>query len=596
MLLNISISITIIIALGMAAQWLAWRFQVPSILLLLLFGFLAGPVFGVVLPDQLFGELLFPIISISVAIILFEGGLGLSFSELAKVGREVRNLIFIGTFVTWILIAAAAYFILKMDLSLSVLLGAILVVTGPTVIGPMLRHMKLKHKVASILKWEGIVIDPIGATLAVLVFEVIIAGGIHEAISGTIFGILKTLALGVSLGAVGAWVLAFFLKRYLLPDFLQSPVALMMVLIVFSVSNFFQPESGLLAATCLGVFLANQKSVSVKRIVEFKENLRVLLISGLFIVLASRLTLEEIIKIDFRVFIFLGILIVFVRPLAIFISTLRSKLQWKEKLILAWMAPRGIVAAAVASVFAFDLMQHGYPDAAELIPTTFMVIVGTVFIYGITTTWFAQWLGLAIPNPQGVVMVGAYPWVRRIASALAEEKFHVLLVDSNYTNVIAARNDGLVTSANDILSSVVIDELDLEGVGRIFALTPNNEVNTLTTIRFSRIFSSSEVYQLSPKNNKGSVEDNDSETVSGRYLFSSEATYGQMEHLFDQGAFIEKAKITKDFNLQKFLADRSEKIIPLFLFTPGKELFIFTTDDSQLTPKVGQELMYLVIK
>jgi NhaP-type Na+/H+ or K+/H+ antiporter len=375
------LGIGIIIVLGITAQWLAWRFRLPSILLLLLFGFLAGPVTHLLDPEELLGELLFPFVSVSVAIILFEGGLSLRRSEIKTTGHVIRNLVTVGAAVTWVIAAGGALLILGFDLPLALLFGAILVVTGPTVIIPLLKHVRPAAQISSIAKWEGIVNDPIGAILAVLVFEAIVAIGIQQAALTVAFSLLETLLIGVTLGTAGAFGLAQLIKRYWIPDYLQNGVTLMVVIAAFVVSNMIQKESGLLTVTLLGIILTNQKGVNIKPIIEFKENLGVLLLSALFIILAASLNLEALAQIGIRSIAFLLVLIFLARPAAVILSTVNSGLSWNEKIFLAWMAPRGIVAAAVTSVFAFELVEEaGYQEAELMVAEIFLVIVGTVTI------------------------------------------------------------------------------------------------------------------------------------------------------------------------------------------------------------------------
>ncbi|HMN24499.1 MAG TPA: cation:proton antiporter, partial [Ignavibacteriaceae bacterium] len=285
------LALSSIVILGIGAQWLAWRLKLPSILLLLLFGFIAGPVSGFLNPDELIGDILLLIVSIAVALILFEGGLSLKIKELPKIGGALLSLLTIGVTITGVITAIAAYTIIGLNWQISILLGAILVVTGPTVIGPLLRHIRPKRKVADILKWEGIVIDPIGALFALLVFEAILIGGFEEASITGLIVIGKTVLFGSLVGFSFAWLLIILIKRFWIPDFLQETVTLSLVVGAFVCSNFFQHESGLFATTLMGIAMANQKQVTVKRILEFKENLSVLIISFLFIILSARLDL-----------------------------------------------------------------------------------------------------------------------------------------------------------------------------------------------------------------------------------------------------------------------------------------------------------------
>lgn len=584
--------LTTIILLGMLAQWLAWRFKLPSILILLLFGTLAGPVTGLVDPDALFGGILFPFISISVAVILFEGGLELSFRELPKVGSVLRNLLSIGLLVTWVLIAAAAYLCLNLSLSLSILLGAILVVTGPTVIGPMLRLIRPTGRVASILKWEGIIIDPIGAILAVLVFEAILSGGVQEALASGLMSLMNTVFIGALTGGLGALLVIVLIKRYWLPDFLQSPVTLMLIMFVFAASNLLQPESGLLSVTVMGVLLANQKDVSLRRIEEFKENLRVLLISSLFIILAARMKPGDITHVDPGTVFFLVLLIVVIRPIAVFVSTIGAGLSLKERFFISWMAPRGIVAAAVASVFSFELVRHGYQEAEVLVPITFLVIMTTVSIYSLTAPWLALKLGLSTPNPQGVLFVGGHTWARALARSLQEEGIRILVSDTNFNNVSYARRAGLKAQDVNVLTPSEVDDLDLNGIGRVFALTQNDGVNSLATVRFASYFGAAEVYQLSSSKDRQPEEQKQksADHLRGRILFNTRMTYSAIEAAFRAGCKIRRQQLPKDFNYENFQASVQKGLLPLFLVTPTKDLIVFTAD-RKITPRPGQTLI-----
>jgi NhaP-type Na+/H+ or K+/H+ antiporter len=557
------IGIASIVVFGVGAQWLAWRLRLPAILLLLALGFMAGPVAGFIDPDELLGDLLLPVVSVSVALILFEGGLSLRIAELKGFGGVVRNLVTVGVLATWVIGALSAHMILGLGLSLSVLLGAVLVVTGPTVIVPLLRHVRPVGHISSILKWEGIVIDPIGAVLAVLVFEGIISGGFREATSLAAIGIVKTLVAGGLTGGLGAWVIVALLRRYWIPDFLQSPVTFMAVVGVFTVSDLFQAESGLLAVTFMGVILANQKAVVVEHIIEFKENLRVLLISSLFILLAARLKLTDLDYISLTTLAFLAVLVFLARPVA-------------------------IVAAAIASVFSLRLVEYGLPGAELLVPLTFMVIIGTVAVYGLGAAPMAGALGLARPNPQGVVFAGAHSWARTIASAINKEGFDVLLVDNNYFNISKARMEGLPAYYGSIISEHLPKEVDLEGMGRFVALTYNDDINSLAALHFVDLFGRDKVYQLCPEDEKRV-----SQRLRGRLLFSPGVTYSSIGDRFRQGAVVKATHLTEEFDFEAFKKLYKGEVVPLFIANEKKELAVFATD-SDLQPRPGHTLISLV--
>ncbi len=432
--------------LGILAQWLAWRSRLPAILLLLGFGMILGLF---VRPDQMLADLtgsdpsvgpkiLFPIVSLAVAAILFEGGLTLKFSELKNAGNVVLRLVSVGAFVSWVLTSLAAWLLLGLEGRLAILLGAILVVTGPTVVMPLLRHVRPARQIGSIVKWEGIVIDPVGAVLAVLVFEQLFIHAQDPSAGAALVHLAETVAIGVVGGVAVALLLAQALRHYWIPDFLHGAAFLTVALGAFAVSDYLQPESGLITVTLMGVVLANQKDIRVHHVLEFKEHLGILLISLLFIVLGSRLHLQHLVAVGPYGLLFLGVLVLFIRPVAVFVATYKTQLAMRDRLFLAFLAPRGIVAASVASVFALRLMAIDGPLSAganDMVPLTFVVIVGTVSIYGLLAAPLARRLGLADPNPQGILFAGAEAWVRDIAKVLHDGGFAVILVDTNFANI-----------------------------------------------------------------------------------------------------------------------------------------------------------------
>ncbi|UCD16455.1 MAG: sodium:proton antiporter [Candidatus Zixiibacteriota bacterium] len=587
------IGLASVIVLGIAAQWLAWRLHLPSILLLLIFGIIAGPVTGILSPDALFGELLFPLVSVSVAIILFEGGLSLRLDELRQVGGVVVKLTTVGIFCTWIMVFGAAGIIIGIDPAPAILLGAVLVVSGPTVIIPLLRYVRPIGKVGSIVKWEGIVNDPIGAILAVLVFEVILAGGMEQGTLVAILGVIKAAVFGTVIGLLGALAIVLLLKRYLIPDFLQNPMSLMLVVVSYAAANGIQPESGLLAVTVMGIALANQKYVSIRHITEFKENLRVLLISSLFVILAARLTIEQLSLFDAANWIFVAALIFIVRPAATFISTFGSSLVWRERLFLAWMAPRGIVAAAVVSVFSIRLAEIGFPEFERLVPITFQVIIGTVAVYGLTAVPAARWLKLARPNPQGILFAGAHPWAQIIARIIKDEGFQCVLIDTNWANVTAARKAGCTAYYANILSENLLHDVQLDGIGRLLALTPNEEVNSLAALHFIDLFGRSEVYQLPPRNAARNGKQSMPRHLHGRYLFKPEATFEYLEARFQSGAIVKKTDITEEFTYESFVGMYGNTAIPMLAVTESRSLRIYTAEAFS-PPKPGEILIGIV--
>ncbi len=587
-----------VLVLGVTAQWLAWRLGLPSILLLLTFGLVAGPVRLWLRPNALFGDLLLPAVSLAVALILYEGGLTLRLSELSKVGAVVRNLVTIGALVTWLVATCSGYLILGLSMELSALLGAVLVVTGPTVIVPMLRQIRPSGSVGSVLKWEGIVIDPIGAVSAVLVFEVI---GVvqHAAVADTaahiVWGVLRTIVFGGGIGLAAAGLLVLLLARYWVADYLQNAASLMFVIAAFAASNHFQPESGLLAATVMGFALANQRWVDVQHIAEFKENLQVLLIACLFIVLGARLEraqLETVSHILGRAALFVGVLVLVARPLSVVLSTMRSGLSWQERAFMCWMAPRGVVAAAVASVFAIELRKQGTAGAELLVPVTFFVIIATVALYGLTSALVARRLGVAESSPQGLLIVGAHALARNIGEVLKEKGFRVLLVDSNRENVNAARMAGLPTHAGSILAEQTLDELELGGVGRLLAMTPNDWVNALAVHRFVRVFGRANCYQLAADERAFARRERHAH-LHGRPMFQEGMTFARLEALCARGFGVKATRLSEEFDYKAYRKKYGDSALPLFVLSEKGRLRVRIAD-AAADPAPGETVVGLV--
>lgn len=581
-----------ILVLGVGSQWLAWRLGVPSILLLLIAGMTVGPLTQLVEPDKLFGSLLLPVVSLSVGLILFEGGLTLKLRELRTVWGSVAGLLTVGVLITWVLGAMAAALILGLPKGTALLLGAILSVTGPTVIGPLLRHIRPTPQATAVAKWEGIVIDPIGATLALLVFEA--SESLHTADYGqatlsALSGLGLTVAIGAGLGTVAAWLLALCLRRFWIPDELHNPVALMAVIATFTLSNQLHEESGLLAVTVMGVILANQKLVPMQRLIEFKESLTVLLIACLFILLSSRVSLQDVVALGWRGPAFVGAMILIVRPVSVWCSTIGSGLTMAERIFLSWFAPRGIVAAAVASVFAIRLGEGGDP----MVPATFLVIFSTVACYGLTAGPLARWLGLSVIHPQNVLIGGANQFARAVAEVLKSAGFRAVLVDDQYERVRQARLMGLEVCHANLLSELVVDKVSFADLGRFLALTSNDEINSLSATRFREFFGRENVYQLPPLHGTRARDEQDLRHLSGRLLFGSELTYDQLDAAIDAKAVMKVTHLSNEFTFEAFTERYGTLAKPLFVMD-GKRLIIHSVD-RKFAPKPGQAIISLVL-
>lgn len=594
------LGIAAIIVLGISAQWLAWAMKVPAILFLLLFGFCVGPLAQWVRgdkllnPDQLLGNVLFPVVSLSVAVILFEGGLTLNLSDIRQVGRPLRNLITIGALATWAIISLSAIYVLRLPIQISILIGAVLIVTGPTVIGPLLRHVKPVGQAGPLLKWEGIVIDPIGAIVALLVFEAVQSPQKLEHLAVTMsIAILKTVLIGGAFGIVAAVLLIILFRRYWVADYLESPLALMFVIAAFTVSNVLQDESGLFAVTIMGIILANQRFVPFHHVLKFKENLSILLVSSLFIMLGARLDVKQLQGFDWRTVVFLVLMLIVARPLSVFLSTMRSTLTPRERIFVSFVAPRGIVAASVAAVFAIRMRDLSIPQADRLVPIVFAVIVSSVLVYGLSAKPLARSLGLTANGSGGFVIAGANALARAVATALRQENRMVLLVDTNPSNISAARLANLATFPQSATSEGLLERVEGSGINQLLALTPNEEVNSLAALHLSRIFGRSSVFQLAAEKRKAKEgKQKVSHELTGRVLFAPTLTYESLDSRIARGAKIKHTKFSEAFTYGEY-QHRNPGATPMFLINELGDLQAITADMS-IAPRAGQSILSLV--
>jgi NhaP-type Na+/H+ or K+/H+ antiporter len=593
---EILITLTGIGLLSIACQWFAWWVKLPAILFLLLAGIAAGPLTGWLQPDKVFGDLLFPMVSLSVAVILFEGSLTLRMEEIRGLTSIVRRLVTVGVLITWMIITLTTHWALDFSWDLSFLFGAVAVVTGPTVIVPMLRTVRPTARIANILRWEGIVIDPIGAILAVLVFEFIIsnqAGG--GALGHTLLTFGYTLLVGLGTGALGGYCLGIVLRNHWLPEYLHNVAALTLVFGIFTLSNWAQEESGLLAVTIMGMLLANMKRVNVDDILDFKESLSVLLISGLFIILAARTEFSHFNDLGAQALIvFLAIQFI-ARPAKVLVSTWGSSLTWQERALLSWIAPRGIVAAAVTALFALRLQQQGHDQAALLVPLIFMVIIGTVVLQSATARPIARWLGVAEPEAKGFLIIGANPFARALAKALNEKDYRTLLVDSSWDNIRAALMDGLNTYYGNPVSEHADRHIDLVGIGQLLALSPRAELNALTTMRYRAEFGPGHLFLLNPGVEDDSTDKRKFTSPKGTMaLFDDKTSYTNLAELLQKGAKIRTTNITDKFEMSDYNKKYYGRGIPLFAFNPKGKIFPFIADTT-LEPGPGWSVMAMIL-
>lgn len=566
-------TLALIVGAGMAAQWIAWRTQLPSIIALLIAGLTLGPVTGLLEPDELLGDTLFPLVSLSVALILFEGGLDLPPRELRNTGTAVRRLISIGAIITGVVGWYGAREIFGISNQAAIVLASVLVVTGPTVVGPLLRFVRPAGTTGPILRAEGVLIDPIGATAALVCFELVLANDTNEAVL-TLAGIVGlTLLAGVGIGLATAFLLDTALKRFLIPDQLAVPITFAFVVASYVASNEIQEESGLLAVTVMGIYLARRESSTIRQVLEFNESLRTLLISVLFILLAARIEADALRDVALPSLLFIVLLVLVARPLSVLVSTVRTPLSWRERVFLTTMAPRGIVAAAVSAIFAIRLEEELVPDAEKIVPIVFLVIIGTIVVYGFLAGPAARILGLAEAQAEGVLIVGSHAMARGMATELKVRDIKTLLIDTDPYNVTRSIAAGLTARRMSALAEEATESLDLRGIGRLLAITSNDEVNALSTGRFARLFGRREVFQLAP-GKKRSGNNAVPDEYLGRIIGVNGLTYATLDERSRQGWKVVGAPVGKTFEE----AFEEELFLPLVRIEEGEMAFICRND------------------
>ncbi|PIP02396.1 MAG: sodium:proton antiporter [Zetaproteobacteria bacterium CG12_big_fil_rev_8_21_14_0_65_54_13] len=585
-----------ILVLGFASQVLAWWLKVPAILFLLIAGLIAGPTIGLLDPDAMFGDLMFPLVSMAVAIILFEGSMSLHFSQIREVGGVIQRLVSIGAVSTWLIISLITHWAMPCSWEVAFLFGAITVVTGPTVIIPMLRTVRPTADIANILRWEGIIIDPIGAIFAVLVYEFIIAGTESSAFGHTAIVFGEILLTGFALGALGGQLLGTTLRRHWLPEYMHNFGALSLVIGLFALSNSLVTESGLLTVTIMGIWLANMKNVDLADLLNFKESLSLLLISGLFIMLAARIE-----WIDFNmlgwgaVVVLLGMQFI-ARPVSVLLSTAGSPLSWQERAMICWVAPRGIVAAAVSALFALHLQEIGVPQAEILVPLTFLVIIVTVVLQSMSARWLARALDVAEPDGHGFLIIGANKLGIEIGKALKKQGLRVLLVDSHWENTRKARMDGLPVYFGNAVSEHADRHLDMIGLTGILALSWRDNVNSLACMRYRNEFGVANTYALGSNSDDEAANDLSRYTnlSVGQRLFSAHENFRSLSSRLKEGYAIHSTHLSEEFTFAHWQEQHGDKAIPLFAISKDGQAEVFTTDKT-VTPANGDTLISMAM-
>ncbi|NDV14657.1 cell shape-determining protein [Muricauda sp. TY007] len=595
-----------IIILGIIAQWVAWRFKLPAILPLILIGLLVGPIATLYTDDGskliepiwngekgLFpGEGLYYFVSLAISVILFEGGLTLKRAEISNVGPVITKLITIGTIVTFFGAGVAAHYIFGLSWQISFLFSGLIIVTGPTVITPILRNIPLKKDVSAVLKWEGILIDPIGALVAVLVFEFISVGEGQAFTQTALIEFGKIILFGTTFGFTFAHALAFAIKKNFIPHYLLNVVSLSTVLLVYVESDLFAHESGLLAVVVMGMVMGNMNLPNLKELLYFKESLSVLLISILFILLAANINISDMELIyNWNTVALFAVIVFIIRPLGVFLSSQGSNLKLNEKLFIGWVGPRGIVAAGIASLFGSKLMLRGEPGAEYITPLVFMIVLGTVLLNATTARLFAKLVGVFLKKSEGILIIGASKLSRLIGNYLRKNNRHVVLIDNNQNNVDKAKKLGLEALSANIFSDTLVDNIELNDMGYLMALTGNSDINKFAINKFQKQFGENGAFRL-----VNTEEVNDPENNPKEGLFSHTDDFIQLMDTVRKHPVIHEIELEDKEHYDKLIDITYEErdIVPLFTKSPDGSIEIIPANSKDFTPKgEGYKLVYL---
>ncbi|MEN2767914.1 cation:proton antiporter [Ornithinibacillus xuwenensis] len=589
------ISIVIVISLGIFSQWLAWRIQWPSIVIMSVAGLLIGPMFGLINPQEALGSLYSPIISLAVALILFEGSNSLDVRELKGISKSVYRIVTIGTFIAWIGGSLAAHFIAGLSLEISFIIGGLFVVTGPTVIIPLLRQAKLTSRIASVLKWEGIIVDPIGPLLALFAYEIIKITSAESFSYSDFIPFFVDSIIAVIVGFVIGIIMSFLVGKGVFPEYLKSPIIFCFVLICFTIGEAIMHETGMLAVTVMGLTLARTKKHvhSISSIGHFMENISVMLTSTVFILLTASLSQETILEIfTWPILSFVLAMLFLVRPLSIWISTIGTELSVQEKTLVGWIAPRGIVALTVSGYFAELLIDDGYQHASILTSLTLALVFITVCAHGFSIGPIAKKLGLANTESTGIIIVGASSFSIAFAEHLKQLGTPVLIADTSNSRLHQARRIGIATYHGEILSEQSEFEIDMTPYDMILSMTGDVAYNALVCQSYIPEFGYQNIFALPVGSHKTKNSELPS-SLKANLLFGEGETFTELNK-----------KVNIGYSLQTIEIENKKTVLKEELPLNGTPLcmkkkngnLVFVTFKEKILLDEGDQLVVLMLE
>ncbi|MGK7951295.1 MAG: cation:proton antiporter [Xenococcaceae cyanobacterium] len=588
---ELTLQIVIAVLAGITAQVSGEYFKVPSIVFLLLFGILLGSDgFNILHPQEL-GVGLEVLVALAVAIILFEGGLNLELRDLGRVSGSLRNLVTVGTLITLIGGGMAAHWLAEFPWSIAFLYASLVVVTGPTVISPLLKQVKVDRQVGTLLEGEGVLIDPVGAILAVVVLDTILNS---SAAPGAIFsGLILRLGIGALIGGIGGWLLSFMLtKANFLSEELKNLVVLAGLWGLFGLSQSIRSESGLMTTVVAGIVLKASSIPEERLLKRFKGQLTVLCVSVLFILLAADLSIDSVFALGWGSIGAVLVLMLVVRPISIVLCTWNSTLNWRQKLFLAWIAPKGIVSASVASLFAILLTEKGINGGDAIKALVFLTIMMTVFLQGLTARWVAQWLQITSSQANGAVIIGCNALGRLLGGLFQQEGESVVLIDTDAEDCKKAEAEGLSVFQSSGLDPDVLEEAGIDSMGTFIALTNNGEVNLVLAQRAAEEFQPPRVLAVFPHNKESNGT---TSKIKVSQAFVSQLPVKTWNTYLDDGQFKLGITVLKEpsFSFQQAHLQaliRSGELLPLLIKRENSLQIAKAGEDWQL----GDEIIFLM--
>ena len=563
-------------ALGVGSQWVAWRMRLPAIVLMLAAGLIIGPGLGLFDPARDIGPITGPLISLAVAVILFEGGLTLDVHKLGNARSGVTRLVVIGAPLGWLMSTLALRYGAGLTWESATVFGGIMIVTGPTVIAPLLRQARLSRRPAALLQWEAIVNDPIGALAAVLAFQVVLV--LHSGVSAgqAVYDLTLGIGFATLVGLAAGFGIARAFWRGWVPEYMKVPVLFAVLLVAFAVADTVLHESGLLAVTVMGLVIANADLPSYEELRRFKEHATILLVSGVFILLAASLDLAALTGLSWRAVLFIVLVVLVARPLTVLVSLVGTDLPRNERILIAFTGPRGVVLVAVAGLFGERLVATGIADAALIGPLAFALVLATVVLHGFTLAPFARFLGLAGAELPGVLLVGGTRFTTGLAEALKKAEVPVLLTDPNHGHLIRARTLGIPTFYGDILGEAAEQSVELLTYRTVVAATDNDAYNTLVATDLAPEFGRDSVWQIA-RAKEGKARHSLPTQLGGR-AFGIGRNQAEFETLIAEGWTFRITRLTPEFGFAAWREKRPDAILLARLTEAGE--FGFVKDDT----------------